>query len=139
MARQVLLDTGPLVALLNARDRHHEWARRVASTLGPPFFTCEAVLAEACHLVRHLPGGIQSVLSFLQRDLIRLPLRLEEEATAIRKLILRYSNVPMSFADGCLVRLSETHPQSIVFTVDSDFSVYRRNGRQVIPTIVPRP
>lgn len=52
-------------------------------------------------------------------------------------MIRRYSDVPMSLADGCLVRLAELHPQSQVFTLDSDFSVYRKNGRKVIDVLTP--
>ena len=59
------------------------------------------------------------------------------EITAIAKLIVRYKNIPMSLADACLVRMAEQYPDSIVMTLDSDFKVYRKNGRQVIPTIMP--
>ncbi|MEQ1752344.1 MAG: hypothetical protein ABL974_23185 [Prosthecobacter sp.] len=59
------------------------------------------------------------------------------EATAIRTLIHRYRSVPMSLADACLVRLSEKHENCGVFTVDSDFNIYRRHGRKTIPLLAP--
>jgi predicted nucleic acid-binding protein len=49
----------------------------------------------------------------------------------------RYADTPMSFADACLVRMSEIHPSSVVWTLDRDFSVYRQHGRQTIPLITP--
>ncbi len=52
-------------------------------------------------------------------------------------LLKKYSDVPMSLADGCLVRLAENYPQSLILTVDSDFNVYRKNGTQLIPCISP--
>jgi uncharacterized protein len=58
-------------------------------------------------------------------------------AAALRRLMTRYATVPMSLADSCLVRMSEIYPKSHVFTLDSDFRIYRRNGRQMIPTIAP--
>lgn len=61
----------------------------------------------------------------------------EEEKPAIRKMLEKYADVPMSFADACLVRMSELYPDSVVFTLDSDFKIYRRNGRQPIPLIFP--
>ena len=54
MKQQVLADTGPLVALINKRDRHHAWASDQATRLPAPFLTCEAVLSEACFLLRNL-------------------------------------------------------------------------------------
>ncbi len=53
------------------------------------------------------------------------------------RLMRAYQNVPMSFADACLVRMSELHEGAPVFTLDTDFRVYRKNGRDVIPTILP--
>jgi uncharacterized protein len=54
------------------------------------------------------------------------------------KLLARYSSVPMSLADACLVRMSELNPKSQVFTLDSDFNFYRKNVRRVIPLIMPQ-
>ena len=55
--RDVIVDTGPIVALLNGRDEHHPWARATFDGLQPPLLTCEPVIAEACYLVRKLRGG----------------------------------------------------------------------------------
>ncbi len=62
---------------------------------------------------------------------------LASEAAALAKLMERYGSVPMSFADSCLVRMSELIPRAVVATLDSDFRVYRRHGRQVIPLLMP--
>jgi predicted nucleic acid-binding protein len=137
MTRKVLLDTGPLVALVNRRDRYHTWAREQVAELAAPLFTCEAVLTEACHLLRNLNGGIEAVMEMAKRELLAIPFCLEEEAERIVMLIRRYSDVPMSLADACLVRMAEQHVRSAIMTLDSDFHVYRRNGRQVIPTLMP--
>ncbi len=50
----------------------------------------------------------------------------------------KYNNVPMDFADACLVTMSEEEKDSLVVTLDRDFSIYRRNGPQVIPVLRPR-
>jgi len=134
---QILLDTGPLVAYLNARDRHHEWAREKFSTLEAPLISCEAVLSEACFLLRKTPAGPIAVLDFAAR-VLSFPLRVEQEAPALQRLMARYQNQPMSFADACMVRLSELYEDCVVVTIDGDFSVYRRQGRRTIPTIAPR-
>ena len=56
---------------------------------------------------------------------------------AFEELLRRYRNVPMSLADACLVRLSELYGDCAVLTLDSDFRIYRRHGRQVIPVLAP--
>ena len=137
MSSRILLDTGPLVALLNRRDNYHAWSRICFAEAAAPLLTCEAVLSEACFLLRALPKGPQTVLDLLRRGVVAIPFRLEEEATRIAKLLERYASVPMSLADACLVRMAEQHAQSVVMTLDGDFRVYRRHGRQVIPTIMP--
>ena len=137
MKNQIILDTGPLVALLNRHDQYHRWARDQWAQIVPPLFTCEAVLAEACFLVQSLTGGQAAVLDLVGRGVLDLSFRLSEESAAISRLLKTYRDVPMSLADGCIVRLAERHARGVVFTVDSDFMVYRKNGRQVIPTLAP--
>jgi uncharacterized protein len=136
--RVTLADTGPIVAFLNARDRHHRWAVETMRQLRPPLVTCESVLSEAAFLVRSLPEGGARVMELVTRGVLRVDLDLERESSAVGRLLRRYASLPMDFADACLVRLSELHADSVVFTVDSEFrDVYRRNGRQVIPTLLP--
>jgi predicted nucleic acid-binding protein len=99
--------------------------------------TCEAVLAEACFIVRNFPGGSQAVIELLNRDVIKIAFDLDQEAGLVAKLLGRYANIPMSLADACLVRMAETHTKSEVFTLDRDFRIYRKHGRHVIPIITP--
>jgi predicted nucleic acid-binding protein len=61
----------------------------------------------------------------------------DAHARSLADLLEKYSNIPMSLADACLVRMSELRKDSVVFTIDRDFSLYRRHGRQVIPTLMP--
>lgn len=136
MAR-VLLDTGPLVAFLNRRDRYHEWAQAQWAEIEPPILTCEAVLTEACFLVRDLPGGSTTVVDLVTRGVVRIGYDLQVDAAPIGKLLSRYASVPMSLADACLVRMAERQPGTRVLTLDRDFRVYRMQGRKVIPTAMP--
>jgi predicted nucleic acid-binding protein len=137
VTRAYLLDTGPLVALLNSRDQHHEWAVSCIGDLDGPLHTCEAVVSEACFLLRRYRGGSGAVLQLIERDLVRISFRLEAEPERVRKLLARYDKVPISFADACLVRMTEMMSDCLLLTVDADFLVYRRNGRQAIPVLMP--
>ena len=136
MASETLLvDTGPLVALLNPRDPHHAWAveaLHVRATL----LTCEAVISEACFLMSRARSGSARVLELIDTAPIK-SVPLAGELDALRRLMTRYAAVPMSFADACLVRLAELTPRAVVFTLDDDFGGYRKNGREVIPRLAP--
>ncbi len=133
----VLVDTGPLVASINRRDRFHEWAKARLAEMEPPISTCEAVLAEACFLLRNLPGGSRAVMEFLARRILEIPFRLEEHARPVTSLLQKYADAPISLADACLVRMSELREDSVVWTLDRHFRLYRRHGRQVITTLMP--
>lgn len=137
MKPRVLVDTGPLVAFLNRADRYYKWAVDRAAAISPPLFTCEAVVSEACFLLRDIPNAPDALLELVKRKLVTVPFQLESEITAVKKLMTRYANVPMSLADACLVRMSEQYAGSTVLTLDRDFRIYRRLGRQVIPVITP--
>jgi predicted nucleic acid-binding protein len=137
LTEAVLVDTGPIVAFLNSRDRYHEWSKEAFAEIDAPILSCEAVLSEACFLLRNARGGTEAVLKLVERGLVRLPFRLEAESASVRRLLSRYSNVPMSLADACLVRLSEQVSASVLLTLDRDFRFYRKHGRNVIPTRMP--
>ena len=136
MRSGVLLDTGPLVAYLYTRDAYHDWAVETFRTLDPPAITCEAVLTEACFLVARNGQPAARVLDHASRSEIRIGLRLDREMVAIRTLMERYANVPMSLADACLVRLAEITGLPVC-TLDGDFAIYRADGRRALNLITP--
>lgn len=132
------VDTGPLVALLDRRDAHHLAVRAMLDELHPPIATCEAVVTEAMHLLRHHAVGRAALLTLFGRGLLSIGFRFEPHLDAIQTLLGRYADVPMSFADACLVRMSEVDPHLVVITLDHDFYVYRRHGRGAVPLRMPR-
>lgn len=137
MINSVLLDTGPLVAFLNRQDDAHEWAVARFKEIEPPFLTCEAVLSETIHLLQGRAVVLEHLEKFLVAGFIRVDFSFADEVVAVTRLLRAYRNVPMSLADGCLVRMSELHPSSVVFTLDTDFRIYRKHGRQTIHVLLP--
>jgi len=135
--KRIIIDTGPLVAFLNKSDNYHDWALTQFAGLIPPFLTCESVISEVCFLLRNTEKGGQNVLKLLERELIIIPFKLELETDSIIYLMNKYRNIPMSLADACLVRMSEQYSGSTICTMDSDFNIYRKNRRKVIPVIMP--
>ena len=98
--------------------------------------TCEAVLSETFHL---LGGrGIESVAALLRRGVLICSYRFADDPDAVLKLLEKYSQMPMSFADACLVRMAEIVNDPALLTTDADFRIYRRHGRQMIPCVLPR-
>ena len=136
MAKSALVDAGFLVALLSRRDANHGWAAAQAPRLPPPWATCEAVLSEASHLLGGL--GTLSLASLLRRGALVCDYRFADDMDAVLKLLEKYADVPMSFADACLVRMTETLNEPVLLTTDADFRIYRRHGRQIIPCVLPR-
>lgn len=124
---------------MNRRDQFHSWAQQEMAMLQPPILTCEAILVEAWFLLGRVPNGRSSLLRFLNQSELRIGIQFAQEKDRLLELMQRYSSVPMSVADACLVRLSEKFPTGVVLTLDSDFLVYRRFDREPIPTIMPPP
>jgi uncharacterized protein len=136
--KRYVVDTGPIVALLNANDARHHWAKTTFSRIEPPLVTCEAVIAEACFLTSRLDSGADKVMDLLSRKVVLIEFDLSAEHGSVRALMKRYASTPMSLADACLVRMSELNGDASVVTLDSDFTVYRRHRRQSIPLLLPR-
>jgi len=133
----VIVDAGPLVAYLSNNDQDHKWVEEKFGQFRLPLQTCDAVLSEACFLLQGTHCGTRQLLAMIERGLVEPNFDLRAEFAAVAELMRRYENVPMSVADACLVRMSELHREAVVFTLDSDFRVYRRFRRQVIPLICP--
>ena len=137
MPRAAIVDTGPLVALLDASDSAHGWTIRQFRQIAGPLLTCEAVVAEALYLLRSLRPAQGKILEWIDGRVLVCPFVLAEEVGQVRGLWKKYADVPMSFADACLVRMSEKHNRHHVCTLDRDFTVYRKRGHEPIPLIIP--
>ena len=134
-----LLDTGPLVAFFDRRDRFHQWALDQWRRAPIPLLTCEAVLAEATHLLQQHAGlNPARVLALIERGVVATRFQVSEHSGSLMRLLEEYADQNMQFADACLVLMSEVTPNCRVFTLDrTDFGVYRRMGRRVIPLVAP--
>jgi uncharacterized protein len=135
MAARVIVDAGYLVALLSRRDRHHVWAVSQAAEIARPWLTSEAALSEAFYLLG--PEGRPALIELLRREAVIPSFELLSHLERVLKMLEKYADVPMSLADASLVRMTELFPEVTVVSTDSDFEVYRRHGRQVIPVRLP--
>ena len=133
----IVVDTGPIVALINPRDEYHRWARSVVGQLSEPMLTCDAVLSEALFLLSHTPNGIARFTDVLASGAIQSDFATTANLRELTLMIRKYQTLPMSFADACLVRLSEIHDGAAVLTIDSHFRIYRRNADEPISVVMP--
>ncbi len=136
MIKNVIADTGAIVALIDDSDNFHDWTNEQARKLLPPFATCEAVIAEASHLLKSINNGQQTLLALIEQGFLQIDFSLSAEVAEVTALMHKYANVPMDLADACLVRMSELNEASTIFTLDSDFWIYRKNGKDQIPLII---
>ena len=122
----ILLDTGPLVALLSKADAQHETAKRLFSECATPFRCCEAVLAEACFLLKKIgKAGPEEVMALGRKGVYEIPLAMSAHLAGIESLLKKYENRPISLADACLIQCAEVFDESRILTFDSDFRIYR--------------
>ncbi len=139
---RIIADTGFLVGYIDRADQYYQWAIKMAQIYKPPFYTCEAVIGEAAYLL-YSKVGVQAVtrlLNLLEADLVKIDFRVENHASRIITLLQRYENVPMDYADACLVVMAEQekYREHTILTVDDkDFRIYRRNGREILTIDTP--
>ncbi|HEY5894392.1 MAG TPA: PIN domain-containing protein [Chthoniobacterales bacterium] len=133
--KNLVVDAGFLVALWNPLDRHHDWAVATARANPPPWAVCEAVFAEVDHLLGS--AGRTTLRTGARRGALRLLSVLAAETNAILDLQDKYSDLPMSVADACVVRLTEILPDALVLATDADFKIYRRHSRKIVPCLLP--
>ena len=132
----VLLDTGCIVALLDRSERYHSLCASVVAELDSPLITCEAVLAEACYLLRGVEAAVSAVLQNVERGIFQAPYRLTGRAGAVLQLMKKYADVPMDFADACLVDMATHFQTPRILTLDRDFQVYRWAGKRRFEILV---
>jgi predicted nucleic acid-binding protein len=113
------------VALLDRSERHHQECVDAVSILRAPLITCEAVIAESCYLLRDIEGAAAAVLENVARGIFQIPYRLTGNADTVRKLMRKYADAPMDFADACLVDMASDYRTGRILTLDTDFRLYR--------------
>ena len=136
MPRSVIADAGLLVGYLVESDEHHAWARTQFERFAH-FNTCEAVISEACARLNYYELRQTLVVDLLREGVVRLDFNLRVATDRVGALMEKYADQPMDLADGCLVAMSEAERDCLIVTTDGDFKVYRRFGREVIPTLRP--
>jgi uncharacterized protein len=124
--KRVLVDAGPLVAILSKADEHHDRCVEGLRTMPGPLFSCWPVITEAAWLLRKSARGVQQLLGGLDRGFVELLPLTGQDAIGISEIRRRYVSLRPQLADAALVYLAGRDGIETIFTLDKrDFSVYR--------------
>jgi predicted nucleic acid-binding protein len=134
---RAIADAGPLVAYLDRRDGYYTWASDQIDLIKPPLLVCEPVLSEAMFLLGHRSEAREAVLALVSKGALKIAFSVNEHLEQVRRLVSKYRSLPMSLADACIVRMAEMNDSHAVWTIDSDFTVYRKHGRTPLTLIHP--
>ncbi len=128
--RPVLLDTGVIVSWLDSSESFHTRCAAILDSLPTPVFTCDAVIAEACYLLRRLPGACEAILENIAAGVFQMPFRLSDSARDVQRIVRKYQDREIDLADACLIHLANELKTGEILTLDSDFRVYRWANNQ---------
>lgn len=123
-----IVDTGPLIAFFDRSERYHRWVNDRIKELEMPLLVCEPVLVEATYLLRRSLRARDFLFELVDDGALRIAFRIEEHVGALRRLLQKYSDTPISLADACIVLMAEIHGSHSVLTLDSDFLIYRTSN-----------
>lgn len=136
MSAMVFIDTGPLVALLWAKDQHHSLASNLSKMLAPPFFTTWPVITEALWLLREAPAATAALFHASKVGLLEVVSLDQSDLAWIGTFMKKYKQIKAQCADASLCLLAERTPSSRVFTFDyRDFAIYRIHTRKEVPLV----
>jgi uncharacterized protein len=137
--KRVLVDTGPLVAILSERDQYHRVCVEALRELPGPLFSSWPVITEAAWLLRSDPSAVQQLLRSLGKGFVELLPLGSVDASAMAEIMKKYADMRPELADVSLVYLAQRDGFEVVFTLDQrDFSVYRgAKGKafEVVPRV----
>jgi len=123
--KPVLLDTGPIVSLLDSTDSFHHRCVEAIGSIGSPLVTCEAVIAESCYLLRSVKGAPQAILQNVASGVFQIPLPIASYADEASRIVSKYQRRDTDLADACLIHLAEAFQTGEILTMDRDFEFYR--------------
>jgi predicted nucleic acid-binding protein len=123
--RNVLVDAGALIALLDRSDAHHAECVEALKRIREPLGTAWPALAEAMHLLADVPGAPDALCDMVSDGAVQVLHLDPAEMPRIKQLMQKYRDLPMDFADAAFVCIAEREQLNTILTFDRDFAVYR--------------
>ena len=131
MSARALVDTGPIVAMINRADRWHDVCVGTFQSLRAPLVTSAAVFTEIFHLLGRHTQDVAAAWKLIRSGALTVRAIVDDDLGALNSLMLKYRDRPMDFADATLVHLAHREAIDLIFTIDhDDFETYRIEGRK---------
>jgi predicted nucleic acid-binding protein len=134
--KQILIDSGPLIALFDASDKYHHEAVNFIKTNKYPLVTTLASITETLYLIDFNRNAQIDFLEWVHRGAVEIHNIERNDFERIKELTIKYRDLPMDFADSCLVYLAEKLNLNTIATIDRDFTIYRIQGRRKFKIIL---
>jgi predicted nucleic acid-binding protein len=134
--KQILIDSGPLIALFDASDKYHHKAVDFIKTNNHPLITTLASITETLHLLDFNRNAQIDFLEWVNKGAVEIQNIEKDDFGRLKELTIKYRDLPMNFADSCLVYLAEKLNLNTIATIDRDFTIYRIRGRKKFKIIL---
>jgi len=134
--KKTLIDSGPLIALFDRNDKYHLASIKFIKDNNSELVTTLASVTETLHLLDFNRNAQIDFLGWVNAGAVTLEPISSDDLQRIKELTIKYSDLPMDFADACLVLLGEKLNISTVATIDRDFDVYRLKGKKPFTTLI---
>lgn len=134
--KKVLIDSGPLIALFDRSDRYHIASVEFIKNNRSELVTTLASITETLHLLNFNRQAQIDFLAWVNTGAITLEQITVEDLLPIKKLTLKYADLPMDFADACLVFIAEKLTINEIATIDRDFDIYRLKGKKPFTRLI---
>jgi len=134
--KKILIDSGPLIALFDASDKYHSEAINFVKTNKFPLVTTIASITETLHLLDFNRNAQIDFIEWVHNGAVEIQNIENNDFGRLRELTEKYRDLPMDFADSCLVYLAEKLSLNTIATIDRDFSIYRIKGRRKFKIIL---
>ena len=134
--KKILIDSGPLIALFDSSDKYHQEAVNFIKTNKFPLITTLASITETLHLLDFNRNAQIDFLEWVHRGAVEIYNIENSDFGRLKELTEKYRDLPMDFADSCLVYLAEKLDLNTIATIDRDFTIYRIQGRRKFKIIL---
>ena len=134
--RRILMDSGPLIALFDRSDHYHAASVAFIKANRAELITTLASITETLHLLGFNRNAQTDFLTWVNAGAVKIEPITADDLLRIKALIIKYSDLPMDFADACLVFLGEKLSINAIATIDRDFDVYRLKGKRPFTTYI---
>jgi uncharacterized protein len=134
--KKILIDSGPLIALFDSSDKYHLKVIEFIKQNQFPLVTTIASITEVLHLLDFNRNAQIDFLEWVSRGGIEVHNIENSDFQRLKELTEKYNDLPMDFADSCLVFLAEKLSINTIATIDRDFSIYRIKGKKKFKTIL---